>query len=178
MFISKFWSQVCGGQSQARLSGDSHLLQLDQVSLILNTLIHTHSYGSWTAWGTRMFEGTRTQEAVVSLTLIFTAIRSCDLYPRVAANPRLTFLWWEPLVSVVPRVLSALLPINKVKWNHFKDRKLTRSLSAVRKMLSNSKLQSIWTHTEKRHTCTHPTHPSYTLLSPSFSLCYCICYSL
>lgn len=43
MFLSKFWSQVCGGQSQARPSGDNHLPQLDQVSLILHTHAHTHS---------------------------------------------------------------------------------------------------------------------------------------
>lgn len=59
------------------------------ASFLTHSYTHTqtHSYGSWTAWGTRMSEGTRTQETVVSLTLVFRAVGSCDLYPRVAANP-------------------------------------------------------------------------------------------
>lgn len=38
--VSQSWSQVCADQRQVQLLGDSHPLQSDQVSLIINT--HKH----------------------------------------------------------------------------------------------------------------------------------------
>lgn len=42
-FFFQTWSQVCADQRQDRLSGDSHPLQLAQVSLIINTHMHSQS---------------------------------------------------------------------------------------------------------------------------------------